>query len=97
MDPLRKRDLLKHVKNEYIAAVVAAKAARRLHAIPAGEREDPTAKVTSLAIALLSDGKVEFEFVEPPKDDEAQEPAEGEGTEPDEKVEKVKKVKTTEE
>ena len=96
MDPLRKRELLKHVKNEYAGAVLAAKVARRLHAIPASEREDPEAKVTSLAITLLSDGKVEFEAVEPDEDIEAQETAEGEGAESDEKAEKVEKAEKAE-
>ena len=95
MDPLKKRELLKHVRNEYAAAVLAAKVARRLHAIPASEREDAEAKVTSLAITLLTDGKVEFEAFEPTEDVEAQETAEGEGTESDEKAEKVKTAEKT--
>lgn len=95
MDPLKKRELLKHVRNEYAGAVLAAKVARRLHAIPASEREDPTAKVTSLAITLLSEGKVEFEAVEPDEDVEAQETAKGEGAESDEKAEKVETAEKT--
>ena len=31
MDQLKKRDLLKYAKNEYLASVLAAKVAKRLH------------------------------------------------------------------
>ena len=88
MDPLRKREFLKHVKNEYLGAVLAAKVARRLHAISPTDREDPTAKVTSLAISLITDGKVEFEAVEPPEDVETPETEEGEEAASDKKAKK---------
>ena len=92
MDPLKKREFLKHVQNEYLGAVLAAKVARRLHAISASEGEDPTVKVTSRAISLITDGKVEFEAIESTKDVEAPETKEDEGTKSDEKVEKAKKA-----
>lgn len=60
MEQLEKKDLLKYVKNEYMAAALAAKVARRLHAMPPSQRPDPTAKVTSLALKLITEGKVEY-------------------------------------
>ncbi len=91
MDPLKKREFLKHVQNEYLGAVLAAKVARRLHAMSAADREDATAKVTSLAISLITDGKVEFEAVETAEDAEAPETKEGEEAASDENAEKAKK------
>ncbi len=91
MDPLRKREFLKHVKNEYLGAVLAAKVARRLHATSATDREDPTAKVTSLAISLITDGKVEFEAIEPSEGVETPETEEGEKAASDEKAKKAEK------
>jgi DNA-directed RNA polymerase subunit K/omega len=93
MDPLRKREFLKHVRNEYLGAVLAAKVARRLHAISASEGEDPTVKVTSRAISLITDGKVEFEAIESSEDAEAPETKVDKAAESDEKVEKVEKAK----
>ncbi len=60
MEPLKKREMLKTVKNEYLAAILAAKVARRLHAMAPEDRQDPTAKVTSLAIKMVTDGNVEY-------------------------------------
>jgi DNA-directed RNA polymerase subunit K/omega len=62
MDPLKKREMLKTVKNEYLAAILAAKVARRLHAMAPEDRPDPNAKVTSLAIKMVTDGDVEFDI-----------------------------------
>ena len=70
MEQLRKSDLLKHAKNEYLAAMLAAKVARRLHAMEAEDRPDPKAKVTSLAIKLIAEGDVEFDIGEPEEDEE---------------------------
>ncbi len=64
MDPLKKNDLLKYAKNEYLGAVLAAKVARRLHAMQPDQRPDPDAKCTSLALKLITDGKVKYEIVE---------------------------------
>ena len=66
MDQLKKENLLKYAKNEYLGAVLAAKVARRLHAMhpdqrPAGDEE----KVTSLALRLITDGVVEYEITAP--------------------------------
>jgi hypothetical protein len=60
MDQVKKSDLLKYAKNEYFAAVLGAKVARRLYATPAGKRQDPNAKVTSLALKLITEGQVEY-------------------------------------
>ena len=60
MDQVKKSDLLKYAKNEYFAAVLGAKVARRLYATPAGKRQDPSAKVTSLALKLITEGQVEY-------------------------------------
>lgn len=65
MDELRKRDLLKHAKNEYLSAMLAAKVARRLHAMHPDDRPDPRQKVTSLALALIAEGEVEYDMSEP--------------------------------
>ncbi|MFH1690649.1 MAG: hypothetical protein ABIE42_10520 [Candidatus Eisenbacteria bacterium] len=66
MDQLKKENLLKYAKNEYLGSVLAAKVARRLHAMhpdqrPAGDEE----KVTSLALRLITDGVVTYEITEP--------------------------------
>lgn len=60
MEQLEKKNLLKYVKNEYMGAALAAKVARRLHAIPPSQRSDPKAKVTSLALKLITEGSVEY-------------------------------------
>jgi len=64
MDQLKKDKLLKYAKNEYLGAVLAAKVARRLHAMQPDQRPDPEAKCTSLALKLITDGVVEYEIVE---------------------------------
>ena len=64
MEPLKKNDLLKYAKNEFLGAVLAAKVARRLHAMQPDQRPDPDAKCTSLALKLITDGKVKYEIVE---------------------------------
>ena len=71
MEQLKKENLLKNAKNEYLGAMLAAKVARRLHAIPPDQRPDPSAKVTSLALKLITDGQVEYEIK-----DEEEEPEE---------------------
>jgi DNA-directed RNA polymerase subunit K/omega len=70
MRQLDKRELLKHAQNEYLGAILAAKVARRLHNMQPEDRPDPKAKVTSLALAMITEGKVEYEIGEP----EQQEP-----------------------
>ena len=65
MEQLKKRGLLKHAKNEYLGAMLAAKVARRLHAMMPDERPDPSAKVTSLALKLITEGDVEYTMEEP--------------------------------
>ena len=60
MEQLKKSNLLKYAKNEYLGAMLAAKVARRLHAMQPDERTDPSAKVTSLALKLITDGDVEY-------------------------------------
>ena len=62
MEPLKKREMLKTVKNEYLAAILAAKVARRLHAMTPSDRQDPEAKVTSLAIKMVTDGNVAYDI-----------------------------------
>ena len=69
MDPLRKDNLLKYAKNEYLGAVLAAKVARRLHAMQPDQRPDAEAKCTSLALKLITDGVVEYEITEPEEED----------------------------
>lgn len=64
MEPLKKRQILKTVKNEYLAAILAAKVARRLHAMTPDDRPDPDAKVTSLALKMVQDGDVEFDIAD---------------------------------
>jgi DNA-directed RNA polymerase subunit K/omega len=64
MKQLDKRNLLKYAQNEYLGAVLAAKLARRLHSMPAEDRPDPHEKVTSLALRLINEGKVEYEVTE---------------------------------
>jgi len=65
MDPLKKSKLLKYAVNEYQAAMLAAKVARRLQAMHPDQRPDAEAKVTSLALKLITDGEVTYEFTEP--------------------------------
>ena len=65
MEQLKKKDLLKNAKNEYLGAMLAAKVARRLHAMHPEDRPDPNAKVTSLALKLITEGDVEYEIGEP--------------------------------
>ena len=65
MDPLKKGNLLKYAKNEYLGAMLAAKVARRLQAMHPDKRPDAEAKVTSLALKLITDGEVTYEFIEP--------------------------------
>jgi len=60
MDQVKKSDLLKYAKNEYFATILAAKVARRLHATVPEKRPDPKAKVTSLALKLITHGQVEY-------------------------------------
>ncbi len=62
MKQLDKRKLLKNAQNEYLGAVLAAKVARRLHNMPPEERSDPKAKVTSLALEMITQGEVEYEL-----------------------------------
>ena len=69
MDPLRKSNLLKYAKNEYLGAVLAAKVARRLHAMQPDQRPDAEAKCTSLALKLIADGVVEYEITESEEED----------------------------
>jgi DNA-directed RNA polymerase subunit K/omega len=76
MEQLKKESLLKHAKNEYEGAMLAAKVARRLHRMDPEDRPDPNAKVTSLALKLITDGVVEYEIPEPPEEDSGEE---GEG------------------
>jgi DNA-directed RNA polymerase subunit K/omega len=64
MEQLKKSDLLKNAKNEYLGAMLAAKVARRLHAMRPEDRPDPSAKVTSLALKLITNGQVEYEINE---------------------------------
>ena len=76
MDAIEKKNLLKYAKNEYLSAVLAAKVARRLHAMAPEDRPDPKAKVTSLALKLITDGKVEYEITEDVEEGAEDEPAE---------------------
>jgi DNA-directed RNA polymerase subunit K/omega len=73
MKQLDKRSLLKHAKNEYLGAMLAAKVARRLHAMEPVDRADPEAKVTSLALKLITDGVVEYRIEEPEEEPEGEE------------------------
>lgn len=66
MDQLKKENLLKYAKNEYLGSVLAAKVARRLHAMNEDQRpEGDEEKVTSLALRLITDGVVEYEITAP--------------------------------
>jgi DNA-directed RNA polymerase subunit K/omega len=66
MEQLKKEDLLKYAKNEYLGAMLAAKVARRLHAMHPDQRpEDGDEKVTSLALKLITEGEVEYEITDP--------------------------------
>ena len=65
MEQLKKSNLLKHAKNEYLGSVLAAKVARRLHAMHPDQRPDAEAKVTSLALKLITDGEVTYKIIEP--------------------------------
>ena len=71
MDQLKKGNLLKYAKNEYLGAVLAAKVARRLHSMHPDQRADPEAKCTSLALKLITDGEVEYAVIEPTEEVEA--------------------------
>ena len=71
MDQLKKGNLLKYAKNEYLGAVLAAKVARRLHSMHPDQREDAEAKCTSLALKLITDGVVEYAVIEPEEEVEA--------------------------
>jgi len=71
MDQLKKRNLLKYAKNEYLGAVLAAKVARRLHSMHPDQRPDAEAKCTSLALKLITDGDVEYAVIEPEEEVEA--------------------------
>jgi DNA-directed RNA polymerase subunit K/omega len=65
MKQLKKENLLKYAKNEYLGAMLAAKVARRLHAMHPEQRPEGEEKVTSLALELITDGVVEYELTEP--------------------------------
>ena len=83
---MKKKNLLKYATNEYLAAVLAAKVARRLHAMDPEQRPKPEEKVTSLALELINEGEVEFEIV-----NSEQGGGSGEGESADEKVESEEK------
>jgi DNA-directed RNA polymerase subunit K/omega len=70
MRQLKKSNLLKYAVNEYLGAMVAAKVARRLQAMDPDQRPDPRAKVTSLALKLINDGRVEYEIELPEEEEE---------------------------
>jgi hypothetical protein len=65
LDQVKKSDLLKYAKNEYFAAMLGAKVARRLHSTVPEKRQDPKAKVTSLALKLITEGQVEYTSAAP--------------------------------
>jgi DNA-directed RNA polymerase subunit K/omega len=67
---LKKEHLLKYAENEYLGAMLAAKVARRLHNMDPEDRPDPDAKITSLALELITDGEVEYEVREPDEDED---------------------------
>jgi DNA-directed RNA polymerase subunit K/omega len=69
MEPIEKKNLLKYAKNEYLGAMLAAKVARRLHSMAPEDRPDSKAKVTSLALKLITTGQVEYEITELLEDD----------------------------
>jgi len=64
MEQLKKRELLKYAKNEYLGSMLAAKVARRLHSMHPEQRPDGPEKATSLALKLITDGVVEYEITE---------------------------------
>jgi DNA-directed RNA polymerase subunit K/omega len=65
MDQLKKENLLKYAKNEYLGSVLAAKVARRLHAMHPGQRPGGDEKVTSMALRLITEGSVTYEITKP--------------------------------
>jgi len=67
---LKKEDLLRYAENEYLGAMLAAKVARRLHTMDPEDRPDADAKITSLALELITDGEVEYEVREPEEDED---------------------------
>ncbi len=69
MKQLKKENLLKYAENEYLGAILAAKVARRLHNMVPEDRPDPDAKITSLALELITSGEVEYEFREEEEDE----------------------------
>lgn len=73
MDPLKKRQFLSHARNEYLGAVLAAKLARRIHAMAPEDRPDANVKETSLAIRMITEGDVEYEMEEKKDEEEAEE------------------------
>jgi DNA-directed RNA polymerase subunit K/omega len=73
MEQLKKEKLLKNARNEYEGAMLAAKVARRLHRMDPEDRPDPNAKVTSLALKLITEGAVEYEIAEPPEEEKPKE------------------------
>ncbi|MBD3366981.1 MAG: hypothetical protein GF405_02255 [Candidatus Eisenbacteria bacterium] len=73
MKQLKKEDLLKYAENEYLGAILAAKVARRLHNMDPEDRPDPDEKITSLALELITDGEVEYEFREEEEDEKGDE------------------------
>jgi DNA-directed RNA polymerase subunit K/omega len=64
MEQLKKEDLLKYAKNEYLGAMLAAKVARRLHAMHVDQRPEGDTKVTSQALKLITEGAVEYDMTE---------------------------------
>ncbi len=70
MDQLKKEKLLKYAKNEYLGSMLAAKVARRLHAMKLDQRPDGPTKVTSLALKLITDGVVKYEITDPVEEPE---------------------------
>ena len=81
MEQLKKDDLLKNAKNEYLGAMLAAKVARRLHKMAPDQRPDEKAKVTSLALKLITEGDVEYDITEEGVEPEEQEVADDEEAE----------------
>ena len=84
MRELKKKNLLKHAENEYLAAVLAAKVARRLHAMDPEQRPKPDEKVTSLALELINKGAVEFEVLQDDSEEQAEAEEEAESAESEE-------------
>jgi len=84
MDQVKKSDLLQYARNEYFATILAAKVARRLHATQPEKRPDAKAKVTSLALKLITDGRVEYDVPsehQPEQAPETEKTESGEATE----------------